>query len=262
MPAKILMIDTETAPKRAYVWGMWKNNIGLNQLISDGYVLCWNAKWLGEDEVLGDSLDEYPEAYNEDPENDYYIMESLWKLLDEADIVVAHNAKHFDIPVVNARFVLHGMHPPSPYKIVDTLQLAKKYFRFTSNRLDALGQLLGLGRKVDTGGFSLWARVLDKDAAAWDKMTDYCEQDVRLLEEVYLKLRAWDKQHPNVGLYTDMARPVCNVCGSEHVVKKGYDYTNVSIFHRYKCVSCGHNMRERYNITDKAKRKNILSSSK
>lgn len=261
MAAKILMLDIETAPKTAYVWGMWKQNVALNQLVSDGYVLCGVAKWLGDDHIYHTALNYYPE-YKEEPENDKNVVESLWYLLDEADIVVAHNGKGFDIPVLNSRFVIHGMKPPSTYKIVDTLAVAKRHFRFTSNRLDALGEFLGVGRKIGTGGFTLWRDVLAGDKAAWKRMVDYCEQDVHLLEEVYMKLRAWHTGHPNVNLYGDIDKPSCNVCGSHHVQSRGYDRTQVSTFRRFQCQDCGHWMRERTNLVDKDVRHKILTSSK
>jgi DNA-directed RNA polymerase subunit RPC12/RpoP len=257
--AKILFLDTETAPKRAFVWSLWKQNIGLNQLERDGYLLCYCYKWLGENNVHSDSIWEYTN-YRKDPEDDYNVIYHAWKLLDEADIVVAHNAKGFDIPVLNARFVTHGFPPPSPYKIVDTLKIAKAKFRFTSNRLDALGMFLGEGRKIDTGGFDLWRRVMEHDEDAQTEMVDYCVQDVQLLENVYLRLRAWDSQHPNVALYNNDTRPVCNVCGSEHVHKKGFHYTKTQMYQRYRCTECGHQMRDTKNCTPKEKKENIRSS--
>lgn len=260
--AKILLIDIETAPNRAYVWGMWKNNVGLNQLISTGYVLCWSAKWLDDDYIYSSGLPDYKKLYKEDPENDRQVVQDAWDMMNEADMIVAHNGKRFDVPVLNSRFAVHGFEPPASYKIIDTLQIAKRNFKFLSNRLDALGKFLGVGRKIDTGGFELWARVMRGDLKAWKQMQEYNDQDVLLMEDVYKKLRAWDKQHPNTALYGDLERPQCNVCGSDHVHKKGYDYTNVSIFHRFKCAECGHEMRTRHSIVDKDKRHNILSSSK
>ena len=48
-PRNILFLDIETAPLLGYVWGLWKNNVGLNQIYRDSYVLNWAASWLGED---------------------------------------------------------------------------------------------------------------------------------------------------------------------------------------------------------------------
>ena len=257
--ANMLVLDIETAPKQAFVWSMWKQNIGLNQLEKDGYVLCYCAKWLGDKKVQSDSIWDY-ENYRANPEDDYNVIHSVWELLDQADVVIAHNGKAFDIPTLNARFLIHGFQPPSPYKIVDTLKIARGKFRFTSNRLDALGLFLGEGRKINTGGFDLWRRVMDQDDKAQAEMVKYCKQDVQLLENIYLRLRAWDSYHPNIALYNEDNRPVCNVCGSEHVKKKGFAYTSTHKYQRYVCSDCGHNMKERKNCTGKEKAKSIRSS--
>lgn len=244
---KILLLDIETAPKTAFVWSMWKENIGLNQLEKDGYVLCYCAKWLQEGKVFSDAIWDY-EDYQKDPENDYNIIASVHELLEQADVVIAHNGRGFDIPTLNARFVTHELQPPSPYKIVDTLKIARAKFRFTSNRLDALGMFLGEGRKIQTGGFDLWRNVMLQDTKAQAQMVKYCKQDVQLLENVYLRLRAWDNTHPNVALYIESDKPVCPVCGSEHVHKKGYDYSRTYKYQRYKCIDCGHNIRDRKSL--------------
>ena len=47
---KILLYDIETAPIQAYVWGLWDNNVALNQIETDWYILSWSAKWLGTPE--------------------------------------------------------------------------------------------------------------------------------------------------------------------------------------------------------------------
>lgn len=243
---KILSLDIETAPKRAYVWGLWKQNVGTNQIISDWYMLTWSAKWYGEEEVIGERLT-FAEAIKED---DKRLLTNLHELLEEADVVVAHNGKKFDVPSINTRFIINGILPPSPYRQIDTLTVAKRQFKFTSNRLDYIGKMLGVGRKIDTGGFELWERCMQGEDAALEEMLTYNKQDVLLLEAVYTKLRPFISNHPNHNVYTD--RPCCPTCGSEHVHKKGKHHTNVSTFQRYKCMSCGAPSRARINERDTA----------
>lgn len=109
---KILIFDIETSPLKAYVWSRWKQNIYLDQTISEWFMICWSAKWLGEDKVISDCLT--PEEILK--EDDGRIIKRLWGLLDECDIVVAHNGLAFDVPKMNSRFILHGLPPTSPYK--------------------------------------------------------------------------------------------------------------------------------------------------
>lgn len=117
------------------------------QVVSEGYTLCYSAKWLGKKNVLFDAMPFYGE-YKVGSENDFSVVKSLWDLLDKADIVIAHNCQDFDVPMMNSRFVFNDLRPPSPYKIVDTLKIARQNFRFPSNKLDDLGEYLGLGRKM------------------------------------------------------------------------------------------------------------------
>ena len=258
---RILILDIESAPKKAFVWGMWKQNIAPNQFISDWYMLTWSAKWLGEKEVYSDKLSNY-DLYGLYQENDSKICESLHRLLDDADIVVAHNGDKFDIPSINTRFIDNNINPPSPYKQVDTLKIAKRNFKFTSNRLDFIGNFLGLGGKIETGGMGLWIRCLDGDLSAFEEMEEYNRRDVTLLEDVYLKLRPWDKQHPNVNVYEEVEkdRPKCPKCGSDHIHFRGSYHTNVSAFQRFQCQGCGSWGRMRQNGIEKEERKNLTLS--
>ena len=209
---RVLILDIETSPKTAYVWGLWKQNVSMKQLIQDVYVLNYAAKWLGEDEIIWDALYRHESVYRKDPTDDSAVMETMHELLDEADYVIGHNGDNFDLPTLNARFIKHGMQPPSPYQSIDTLKIARRYFKFTSNRLDSLGDFLGVGRKIDTGGFELWREVvLDHNRDSFEHMVDYCIQDVLLLEDVYEKLKPWDKKHPSMVAGGDLDVKQCNV---------------------------------------------------
>jgi DNA polymerase elongation subunit (family B) len=242
---KILLIDIETSYKLAGVWGRFKQDISMNQIIQDTYVLCWCAKWLDEKTLHSDALFNH-KGYKKDPTNDKKILQSMWKLLDKADIVIAHNGDNFDVKVLNARFIEHGMIPPSSYTTIDTLKVARRSFRFSSNKLDDLGKVLKVGAKMPTGGFELWKSiVLRHDTKAFARMVRYCKQDVKLLEKVYLKLRAWDKRHPSTVIANNLPTPRCNVCSSSDVVKNGSYATSTYTFQKYKCRDCGHNMRSR-----------------
>lgn len=250
--AKILTIDIETAPNLAYVWGMWKQNIGLAQFKEHSYIMSFAAKWLGSDEVL------YKENRHGD---DKALVEDLILLLSSADIVIAHNAKRFDLPIIHGRALVHGIAPPAPYKIVDTLIEAKKEFRFLSNKLEHLADVLGCAPKLKHAqypGFELWLQCLKQNDEAWAEMKEYNIQDVVTLEEVYLKMRPWMKGHPNIGIFDEQEVPVCPKCGSKHVHKRGYVTTNVSKFSKFRCVDCGGWGRARINELDKDKRKQLL----
>lgn len=253
---KILLFDIETAPLRGALWSLWKQTIGMSQVFSDWYMLTWSAKWLGERRIMGEGLHMYRDPYDDRP-----IIESLHKLIDEADIVVAHNGDRFDIKKMNTRFIQHGLSPPSPYRTVDTLKVAKRHFAFTSNRLDALGMTLGLGRKLETGGMDLWMRCLEGDKCALRDMLKYNKQDVQLLEDVYLALLPWDKLHPNMGAMLEGEETVCSKCGSEDLQRRGYSYTQIGKYQRYQCNVCGGWSTGRYNCQTKDKMKELVKNA-
>lgn len=242
---KILIMDIETSPIKAFVWKLWKENVSLDQIIDDWFIICWSAKWLNSNEVMGECLTK-EEVLKED---DKRITLELWKLFNEADIIVAHNGGKFDIPKTNVRFLYHGLVPPAPYKIVDTLQVAKKQFNFSSNKLDALAEFFGFDRKLDTD-FTLWKECLEGKQAALDYMFKYNKYDVELLEEVYLKLLPWTKGHPNIANYIQGEDIVCSNCGSldTKLIPNKYYKTQVGTYELYRCKHCGAISRRRKTV--------------
>ena len=235
---KILLLDIETAPSKAYIWSLWSEPRNAELIYGDWFVLCWCAKWLGDKKIMSASLPE-SQTYKKEPENDKEVVTKIWKLLDEADFVIAHNALKFDIKKLNTRFLMHGLKPPSPYKVVDTLMIARETFAFSSNKLNDLVRFLGLGQKIETGGFKLWTQCLEGNKEAWKKMVDYCKHDVVLLEKVYLALRPYGKRQPNIAVYENREDLICTRCGSANIYMRGYYFTNVSKFRRYSCKDCG-----------------------
>ena len=250
---KRLFLDVETAPNLATVWGIFNQNIGINQLMETSKVMCYTARWYGEDYTYFGS--EFNMGHKE-------MIESLHTFLDEADAVIHYNGKKFDIPVINREFLKYGMQPPAPCKQIDLMQTIKKQFRFVSNKLDHVCDELGIGRKLSTGGHELWLRCMDGDKVAWATMEEYNIQDVMLLGELYDKLLPWITDHPNVALYMDSEHLVCPNCGGSHVIKRGIAHTNVGSYQRYHCESCGTWIRGRYTMNSKERQKNILTQVK
>lgn len=231
---KILIFDIETSPNLGYIWGKYEQNV--IEYNHEWYMLCYVAKWLGNKKIIKSKLNDFPN-YKKDMMNDKHVVKTLWKLFDEADVIIGHNGDRFDIKKSNARFAYHGLPPPSQYKTIDTLKVARKYFKFNSNKLDDLGQLFGLGKKLPHEGFQLWKKCMFGDKKAWNKMIRYNIQDVKLLEKLYLKLLPWIGNHPNFGLYMGKEY-VCPKCGSEKLQKRGFHYTKSQIYQRIQCQDC------------------------
>lgn len=228
---KVLFCDIETAPIKAFVWGLFDQNVGLNQIDVDWNILSWAAKWQGETKVHYQDL-----RRAKDKSNDKKILKGIWKLLDQADIVIWQNGKKFDHKKLNARFIAHGMKPPSSYRQIDTLTLAKKHFGFTSNKLEYLTAKLNTKYKKlkhkKFPGFELWQQCLEGNQTAWKEMELYNRHDVLSLEELYNKLQPWDSA---VIIHEGGE---CN-CGADNWKKHGFRYTNARTYQRLKCGSCG-----------------------
>jgi hypothetical protein len=229
---RVLILDIETAPNIAYVWGAWKQNIGQNQWVSKSHIMSFAAKWFDE-----------PEVYYEEnrKSNDRKIVLSIYSFLDKADIVVAHHGRKFDIPTIFGRGVVHGLRPPSPFHIVDTREVASKEFRLVSNSLANLCQQFGLPQKSDHKkypGFELWLGCLRNEEAAWQEMRDYNIADVISLEALYRRMLPYIKNHPNMHSNSEEAH--CPKCNSSDIQWRGY-YTSMAglSYKKFCCNSCG-----------------------
>lgn len=221
---KILFTDLETTPILGYVWRAYEDN--LLDIKKDFGLLCFAYSW-NEEQVSVVSLSNHSERQ---------MVKKLWKLFNEADVIVAQNGDRFDIKVSNALFMRYNLPPPAPYKTVDTLKLAKKYFRFTKNNLDYLGHII-LGERKHETDKSLWFKCMDGDKKAMKQMEDYCAQDVALLRRLYNRLKMWHTGHPNSNLYNETTHK-CPVCGGD-TQKRGFMFTRVGKYQRHQCTSCG-----------------------
>ncbi len=225
---RILCIDIETSPTAAYIWSLWDQHVGINQILTPTEVICFAAKWLGEKKMFFYSV---PKHGREE------MVLQAHRLLDEADAVMHYNGKRFDVPHLNREFLLAGLKPPSPFVQIDLCDVAKRQFRFVSNKLAHVSVELGLEGKIDTNGFELWRDCMMGDKAAWKLMEKYNKQDVQLLEDLYGKLQPWIPGHPSRTLYDGITG--CPVCGGEHLQKRGFAYTPTAQFQRYQCQDCG-----------------------
>lgn len=228
--ARILVIDIETSPNLAYVWGLYDQTVSLSQLIESTNVIAFAASWLDSDEVL---------FYSDFHDGHKDMILAAWTLLNSADIVVHYNGRSFDIKHLNREFFQAGYDPPSPFQQVDLMLAVKKSFRFASNKLQHVTTEIGLAGKVQHEGMPLWVKCLEGDPEAWAEMKEYNVQDVVLTKDFYLKARPWITNHPNLGLWVDEPRPLCPKCQSPRMQKRGFARTGQGVFQQYQCQNCG-----------------------
>lgn len=233
--AKVLLFDIETLPMEVYAWRLGEQNWNPDNIIRDWCVLGYSAKWLFDAKTMSNILTP-KQALERD---DKSLVDEIYLLLQQADVVIAHNGDHFDLPKMNTRFLRYNMRPPSPYQTVDTRDTAKRAFGFSSNKLDYLAKYLGLPAKLHTD-FSLWVQCAKGEKESLDYMHQYNRQDIFVLEDVYVKLRPWIR-HPNMSLYMDVGTEskVCPKCGSDDVDLGETYRTTASVFEAFRCNRCG-----------------------
>ena len=250
---KIVLMDIETLPIKAFTWGLWDQNVGINQIIADWTLLSWSAKQLFDSHIISDIMTS-KEAVERD---DLRITQSLWKVVDDADIVIAHNGIGFDFRKMNTRFLVHELMPPRRFEIIDTLDVIKKNFGLSSNKLEFIAELLVNDHKIKTD-FELWRNCDAGDPTALAQMETYNQHDVEVLEEVYLKIRPWIRNHPNLGAYSSEYQKTCNNCGSTNILANGEYHTSANIYNSFRCGNCGALMRGRKGILNNDKREILL----
>lgn len=232
---RCLILDIETRPIVSLTWGTREQNIALNQIQSDWNIIAWAAKWLGDPA----SKTIYRDLRKSKPYlNDKKILQDLWKLLDEADIVITQNGKNFDIPKINARLMLNGIRPYSPIKHLDTYQIARRVAKFTSNKLEYLtGKLCTKYKKLSHSKFPgqvLWNECLRGNIAAWKEMEKYNRHDVLATEELYNVISAW----------TPKSMPKIHKCVNPAYRSNGLRTTSTGSYRRLVCVGCNEQFQE------------------
>lgn len=226
---RILLYDIESLPNVCTTWGLFDQTIPFDSILQEKTIICVSYKWLDEKKI-------HTIGYKGTSEEE--LLKEFYEVLQQADIIIAHNGDRFDLPMLNARAITYSINPLPHIVSVDTLKVARKYFRFNSNKLDYLGKFLGCGRKIHNAP-GLWLKVLAGDEKALEQMIKYNRQDVIVLEKVYLKLRGYIQNHPNVNIFKDEVIFACPNCGSENIQSRGMRVTKTRRYKRYQCTDCG-----------------------
>lgn len=240
---KVLVLDIENGPNIAAVWGLWDQNISTDMIHEASSVICFAAKWLGEDEVF--FFSDYHDSHEE-------MVAAAWLLLDQASAVITYNGKGHDIPHLNREFLLAGMSPPSRFNHIDLLQTVKQRFKFPSNKLDYIAQRLGVGKKVKHPGYSMWKDAIYGDpkekAAAWALFKVYNIGDIYLTEDVHNKVLPWISNYPVIHVASDEDLFTCYKCGGTELIDDGVEIVGSYIYPSLFCSACHSWMRGTKNV--------------
>jgi DNA polymerase elongation subunit (family B) len=210
---RVLIYDIETSYNIVKSWRVgYKLNINPSDILHERKIICISYKWLGDDQV-------YNLKWSED-QCDKFMLEQFIEVLNDADLIVAHNGDRYDLKFIKTRAIKHGLPMLLNYPQFDTLKVAKKKFMFNSNKLDYISEYLGFENKIKTS-MKLWDDIiLNKCPKAMKDMIDYCDMDVILLEKVYNKLVSWEAPKFHIGVVLDdnkLSSPVTGNVDLEHV---------------------------------------------
>lgn len=241
---RILILDIETKPGLAAVFGLWNQNIGLPALFDSGEMMSFAAKWYGDKSIV------FSSTFHQDKET---MLLTIYTLLEEADAVVTFNGERFDLKILNQEFLKIGLAPVKPYLSIDLYRTVKNRFRGISNKLNWWLNYLDIPTKEETGGMQLWVDCMNNDPDAWEKMMTYNIADVDRTEQLYTRLLPWIPNHPVGDVSVDSAGNVvvACACGSTHLQRRGYKRTASGLYYKqYQCQKCGKWHRQRTSERD------------
>lgn len=252
---RIAVMDIETLPMVSYTWKMYDENLGVEQVIHDSCLLSWAAKFIGTDDMWSCIMSP-KEAVARDTTR---VATAAWEFLHGCDIVIGHNYSQFDVKHLNTEFLKHGLEPLK-YTVVDTLQVARQNFRFSSNKMAFINEQLGIRNKIDTNGFELWRECSEGDKEALYTMLQYNEGDILATEDLFYKLRPYVR-NINMALYAGDNVTRCPVCGETNLSPEDYYYTPANKYVAYRCLNCGCLSRGKRSLFTADKRKSLLVNS-
>lgn len=232
MGRRRLFFDIETSPNIGFFWRAGsKQFVDYNNIIRERAIICVCYKWEGEDNVSHLTWDS--------KQDDKRLLQKFLQVANHAEELVGHNGDKFDMRWIRGRCLYHGIEMFPKYTTIDTLKIART-MELNSYRLNYLGQFLGVGEKINTE-FGMWKDiVLNKDKEALNKMVEYCKQDVKLLEKVFVKMKNHYNNKTHYGVVYKQDRGSCVECGSDELVRHKQRITpSGTKYIQYQCKTCG-----------------------
>lgn len=236
---KIMIFDIETSHNILAGFNLLERNmLSFDNILQERHLFSAAWKWAGQKRIHAVSLLNDMKRFNKDTADDFHVVKTLRDEMEKADAIVAHYGDKFDMPYLYTRMAYHDIDPLPKLKQIDTYKIAKRYFKFNSNRLDYLGEFLNVGRKRETPK-GLWLRCLAGEKKAIREMVAYNKQDIQLLEDVYDVLKIYVPNTCSAVPRHDHADVACVKCGSYNVQKRGPDRSRVAEgWHRLFCNDC------------------------
>jgi hypothetical protein len=253
---KVSFIDIETSLLDAKVFRTGKQQVNANQLTSTTKILTvaggsmYDLYKDGIKGVWSYGNHMYPN-FEANPLDDTEVLRRVWYILDNADVIVAHNAR-FDTGWLNGRFLELGWVLPSRYSVICSFANLYRY-NMTSKKLDELSRNL-VGTKKVTTDFDLWMRCSAGDKSAFEEMMEYNRGDIYdTLFKVYMRTCMYYPQKCVDFTEHDNPIPQCRTDGStlEKLEDVYENHTTGLQYQLYRNPKSNIIYRDRYNTNSK-----------
>lgn len=226
---KILAIDIETMPALVWTYDLFRPFISHKQIVEPSRINCFSYQWYGQKKVG------FVSEFHDTREG---MIDKLWELLDECDVVLGYNTRRFDYPWILGELMAEGKTKPSPVKHIDLYQVTKQNTRFLSRKLDYVSERLLGDKKIDVNTMTLAIECASDDpdvsAKAWAKMKRYSVKDTALMFPLFERVKSYVKMPHPISSDPDS----CHTCGSKNLQRRGKEKTLVSEYQRLWCNDC------------------------
>lgn len=231
---KTLIIDVERLPG-TITMPFWSLNDMKNRRMNWEHVTEWPRticaawRWYGEKRInFAAEWDHGADVF----------AETIRNTMDQADIITGHYVNGADRKWLNSMFRDHNLRMPSPYKVIDTLAIARSQLGDESMTLGALTQRYGIPTKEGHYNAAVARAACEGDRKAQREIKLYNIADVEASTGLYAAMLPLTKNHPHVAPNLAQEANICPRCASSDVVRDGTYTPGVYIYARYLCRSC------------------------
>jgi|GEM_PF-5368127 len=213
--------------------------------IDPGFIFCFGYKELGSPRAKTISILDYPGRTSIDDSN---LVREIGKILQDVDLHVFQFGKRCDFKFIQTKLLKHGFPLLSnKYTAFDTCEYARRYLGLKSNSLAALATFFNLDESKMHLPADTWLLANAGNELAIRRIARRCESDVRITEEIYLRLRPLVTDHPPIHSISTLEelgvaeRPkLCQCCGEVGSFSaQGPRPLKTKIMQQWKCRRCG-----------------------
>lgn len=246
---KICYLDIEKSFNISGHFGAWSQNLRQEAKFRESHILSYCYTFNDDEDIKGSIIpskelkDDFINCLMEGKVHttvDELLVLELWALFNNSDVIVAYNGRGFDVKEIQARFLMYGLPPTTPVKVIDPLLIVKDKFRLPFKSLKYVAEFLGVTQKLENNGNDLWKKATMGDEQALEDMFIYNKGDIITLREVYKKIQGWGNSGANLALYNDEHTSLCPHCSSDDVysIEGKFAYTAHRKYSLFRCNNC------------------------